>query len=200
MCTSAICAQVLWREQLHDVHLFTAPDDDQPSGNNFVPGCAVRLVDAFLSVESYAVRWPKMPYRELVATSVKHPFLKSRWLLDTKAYRQHLDKRNNVIMNADKTAPPVRACSVRRHALCRPRPTLPWRALANDFLMLREPCVFRTESKALLSDATFLSCHWPDLLLRRSLLKDMAKAIRRSSIKVSLEIRSPCLRLILEAC
>ena len=166
MASCCICAQVLWREQLFDLHLFTEPaertggsdpaEEDQSGAKNFVASHAVKVVDSFLSVESYAARWPKMPYRELLATSVQHPFLASRWLLDTKSYREHLDDHNAVVMSADGSAPPVRACSVCRHALCRPRPTLPWCALANDFLMLREPSVFRTDTGAVLSDATLL--------------------------------------------
>ena len=127
---------------------------------------AVDKVNKWLSSERYHRRWERMPWREIAATSVAHPFGKEidgtpwHWLLDTKSLPKA--DENSSGLRPDGTLAPdgegkypcVPACIECSRALCGSRPKLPRYALANDNLMLREPFVFRRHGEKL-SPMTF---------------------------------------------
>ena len=117
---------------------------------------AVEVIDAFLNVTSYQERWPQIPQTELLRTSVRHPFMDTRWILDTKQLASVLQEDNQLILDESGRPPRVLACVDCRIPLCASKPTLPRYALANDNLMPQRPCVFLGANGDLLTEATWL--------------------------------------------
>ena len=190
----------MWKEELVDFHLFTKPkaqDDDEEDGQSepevgeadagaFVGGGRplavqegqVRSVDQLLSAEVYSQRWPKIPKRELWGTSVKHPFLpEAWWLADTKVLSSILNPDRTVKLDAAGKAPPVKACRVCAWDLTGSRVKMPVFALANDNLLLRQPCVFSDEFGNPLSDGTLLLL----ALARAVVVKEVAEPLRQGA-------------------
>ena len=195
LLSCSICALSFWKEDLLLIGLFTKPEDledvpdirpghqedvesndaDLPRGY-WVRKDMVRKVDEFLNADTYSQRWPKIPKHELLGTSVKHPFLEdSRWLLDTKGMSEILTGDNCVKLDAEGKAPKVKACLACALDLCSQHPQMPRMALANDNLMLKEPCVFHDESGNPLSDATLLLL----ALARAVVVKEVAEPLRQ---------------------
>ena len=192
----AICAMSFWLEQLCEFHLFTrpaataGPEHVQPlasrsdcfpdieeelgqtlRGKYRVEPRAVGMVDSYLSMSTYQERWPLIPQRELLATSVKHPYIDSRWLLDTKTLSGMLTDSNELRFTQDGLPPPVSACVSCASALSRTRPMLPPCALANDNLMLAMPNPLCGQKGDALSEATLMLL----ALARSVVLKEVAQ-------------------------
>ena len=134
---------------------------DAYAGVVTLPRGSIQRVAELLSVSRYSSRWPRMPYIELCATSVSHPFCKDaegspvRLLLDTKVFGlsddncSGLARDGTLVPDINGDFPFLPCCYDCCYNLCAAVPRLPKCALANDNLMLREPSVFRTEGKRL---------------------------------------------------
>ena len=194
--TCVICARSMWKEELLQFHLFTKPADDDEqcvdgSDEKIRPDdgddstqqiclgvhrSRVNKVDALLSAEAYAERWPNIPKRELLGASVRHPFLENaRWLLDGKGMEPVLNEDRSVKLDAHGNAPTVKACWNCAINLDGLQPHMPAMALANDNLLLRSPCVFRDGTGNPLSDATLLLL----ALARAVVTKEVAEPTRQ---------------------
>ena len=102
-----------------------------------------------------------MPWREIAATSVVHPFGEEsdgspwRWLLDTKALPKAagdsggLKPDGTLVPDFEGKFPCVPVCVDCSDSLRGKKPKMPRYAMANDNLMLREPFVFRQNGKKL---------------------------------------------------
>ena len=150
----AICARSMWSEDLHEMDLFTAPDEahqqeevaeekdlgERAPKRRFAvhPRCATK-VNRLLSLQVYARRWPRIPKHELWASSLPHPHKPQwRWLLHTRRVEEP-------VLAADGTVPPVQVCQDCGYALSAEKPKqifMPRYALANDNWIGRLPFPF----------------------------------------------------------
>lgn len=177
--TCVICARSMWKEELVAFNLFTQPVEGFEHEGSTILGIAgnqVLKVDELLSAHVYSERWPKIPKRELLGTSVRHPFLKdAMWLLDIKAMSSMLNEDRSVKLDAEGRAPLVKVCRPCAFDLNGSQVTMPAMALANDNLMLRPPCVFQDDMGQPLSDATLLLL----ALARAVVIKEVAEPLRQ---------------------
>jgi len=172
----AVCARSFWVEDLHELHLFTAPTASCPSvgearapsrvvpqadrapGTRDVspvgpyrvkPHCAEK-VNQLLDIRRYHGRFPKIPKHELFASSVQHPHVPEwRWLL-------HTHRVPHLCADALGNYPPVPACRNCAYMLSADTPqkvAMPRYALADDNWIGRMPFSF-TPGGELLGDMT----------------------------------------------
>ena len=128
-----------------------------------------------------------MPWREVKATSVEHPYGKDtdgtpwRWLLDTKSLPKAdgqgagLRPDGTLAPDAEGKYPCVPACLDCALDLARKKPEMPRYALANDNLMLREPFAFRQRG-AKVSKATFMMVSLARMVVKQIIAEKDKKA------------------------
>ena len=149
----------------------------------------VERINGYLSAHVYHQNWDRMPWRELLATSVIHPHGKDkkgnpwRWLLDTKALPKVCDGQGGFdaadqtyAADDDGVYPPVPMCGSCYCALSKKQPNMPVFALANDNLMLREPFVFRNSERARLSPSTFTMLQLARMVIKKVVAEKSRKA------------------------
>ena len=143
-----VCARLLWSEDLHLVFLFTdtpsaamesddsstEADDTATSRGKHLPAEVQQRLCELFSIEAYVKRWPHiaqstMAHKEILASSVQHPFLGTHLLLHRR--RMPLLQQTSGPAVCD-FAKPCKVCGDCKKSLFQKVPQMPRFALAND--------------------------------------------------------------------